>query len=197
MAPAGKTSVVLEYFCDEADSLWEHSDDDMVQLGVEELSSKLELADKSDTIGGFVVRSRDAYPRYDLGYQQHVNHLKAHLATFQNLSLVGRGGTFRYNNTDHAIETGLLAARSVLGEEVNPDTVNGERRYLEEAPRRSDRGLHQLRPVGTTLMRSRTKRRICRRSGGIGVLRTWSAAISNTGKDSGRGSIGHAPTRSS
>jgi hypothetical protein len=45
---------------------------------------------------------------------------------------VGRGGTFRYNNSDHAVETGLLAARKALGEAVNIDSVNGEAHYLEE-----------------------------------------------------------------
>jgi hypothetical protein len=45
---------------------------------------------------------------------------------------VGRGGTFRYNNADHAIETGLLAARGILGEAVDVDSVNSASEYLEE-----------------------------------------------------------------
>jgi hypothetical protein len=83
-------------------------------------------------IGGFAVRSRDAYPRYGLGYKAAVDTIKQCLQSLENLCIVGRGGTFRYNNTDHAIETGLLAARHLLGEDVDLDSVNSEDEYLEE-----------------------------------------------------------------
>jgi len=60
-----------------------------------------------------------------------VDAIKRQLGTYRNLSLVGRGGTFRYNNSDHAIETGLLAARKALGEVVDLDEVNEDSAYLE------------------------------------------------------------------
>ena len=39
---------------------------------------------------------------------------------------------FRYNNADHAIETGFRAARRVLGEDVDVEGVNADPGYLEE-----------------------------------------------------------------
>lgn len=41
---------------------------------------------------------------------------------------------FRYNNMDHAVYTGLLAARNILAGETryNTDNVNEEAEYLEE-----------------------------------------------------------------
>ena len=41
--------------------------------------------------------------------------------SFEDMSgftLVGRGGTFRYNNADHSIEMGLRLARKLLGDEM-------------------------------------------------------------------------------
>jgi hypothetical protein len=38
----------------------------------------------------------------------------------------------RYNNQDHSMLTGLLAARNLLGEQHDLWTVNTERSYYEE-----------------------------------------------------------------
>jgi hypothetical protein len=83
-------------------------------------------------IGGLVLRCPDAYPRYSLNYREAVASIKAYLHQFHNLQIVGRGGTFRYNNADHSIETGLLAARNILGESLDVDSVNSAQEYLEE-----------------------------------------------------------------
>ena len=45
---------------------------------------------------------------------------------------MGRGGSFRYNNSDHSIEMGLLLARRLLGDDVDYDSVNTESEYQEE-----------------------------------------------------------------
>jgi protoporphyrinogen oxidase len=101
-------------------------------LAVQELAREIRFIEPGEVIGGFAVRSRDAYPRYGLKYGQAVDTIKGQLRSFPNLSIVGRGGTFRYNNADHAIETGLLAARNILGDSVDVDSVNSEQEYLEE-----------------------------------------------------------------
>ena len=133
MAPEGKTSLVLELFCETGDATWQSSDEALCDLAVRELSQKLGFIEPRDLIGGFAVRSRDAYPRYTLGYREAVDAIKGYLRSFRNLSIVGRGGTFRYNNADHSIETGLLAARNIVGEATaDVDSVNSEPEYLEE-----------------------------------------------------------------
>jgi hypothetical protein len=45
---------------------------------------------------------------------------------------VGRNGMHRYNNQDHSILTGALAARNVLGGSHDIWNVNLERSYHEE-----------------------------------------------------------------
>jgi protoporphyrinogen oxidase len=136
MAPDGKTSLVLEYFCEAGDAIWNTSDDEILAMAIRELSDQLRFIESRDVLDGFVVRNVDAYPRYGLEYRSAVDAIKDHLRSFSNLSIVGRGGTFRYNNTDHALETGLLAARNILGESVDIDAVNAEQEYLEERRRR-------------------------------------------------------------
>ena len=37
-------------------------------------------------------------------------------AVFENLQTIGRNGMHRYNNQDHSMLTGLLAAKNILGE---------------------------------------------------------------------------------
>ena len=132
MAPSGKTSLVLELFCDAGDGMWQRSDPELIDLVVRDLAERLNFVRPSEVSDGFVVRSKDAYPRYSLGYAGAVSCIKNSLAGLDNLTIAGRGGTFRYNNTDHAIETGLLAARRALGESVNLEAVNSEQAYLEE-----------------------------------------------------------------
>jgi protoporphyrinogen oxidase len=132
LAPEGRTSLVLEFFCERGDPTWTMPDGALVELAVRDLEQQLGFLQAREVRDGFAVRSHDAYPRYSLDYRQATATIKGYLRGFGNLLLVGRGGTFRYNNADHAIETGLLAARSVLGEATDPDQVNTAPEYLEE-----------------------------------------------------------------
>ncbi len=132
LAPPGRTSLVLELFCEASDDIW-NAPDELILARVEaDLTEKLRLLEPGDMTGGFVLRSADAYPRYGLGYREAVDAVRGYLGAFDNLAIVGRGGTFRYNNTDHAIESGLLAARHILGEQVDSTQVNVEPEYLEQ-----------------------------------------------------------------
>jgi hypothetical protein len=69
---------------------------------------------------------------YDAEYRVHVDTLQAALAQLSNVQTIGRNGMHRYNNQDHSMLTGLLAARNLLGEQHDLWTVNTERSYYEE-----------------------------------------------------------------
>lgn len=141
MAPPGKTSLVLEVFCNVGDETWQMSDEAVRDRAIADLSDMLGFIHPREVQDGFVIRSRDAYPRYSLRYRPAVDAIKQHLRSFENLQIVGRGGTFRYNNADHSIETGLIAAGSLLGDERDVDSVNSEAEYLEE--RRLSKAAHR------------------------------------------------------
>ena len=125
------TSVVAEYFCSFGDEIWSMTDDQLVERTVKHLVEDLQFIRHEEVIGGFAVRAPRAYPSYVLGYEQPLNVVKSFIQSFENLQIIGRYGTFRYNNTDHSVETGLLAARNILGEQHDLDRVNADREYHE------------------------------------------------------------------
>jgi protoporphyrinogen oxidase len=79
----------------------------------------------------FVVRMQKAYPIYDQTYQQHLTTIKEWVCQFGNLQPVGRNGMHHYNNQDHSMMTGLLAARNTRGANYDCWKVNTDAEYLE------------------------------------------------------------------
>lgn len=125
------TSIVAEYFCSFGDHIWQMSDEALVERTADHLAQDLRFIERGEVIGGFAVRAPRAYPAYVLGYQDALDVVKRFVYSFENLQIIGRYGTFRYNNTDHSIETGLLAAKNVLGEQHDLDRVNADQEYHE------------------------------------------------------------------
>jgi protoporphyrinogen oxidase len=134
----GGTPVSVEYFTFQSEDLWQSSDDDLAQLAVDELAS-LGLVRKGQVAGSWVVRETEAYPTYYLGFQPHVDRARAALTAFRNVSPIGRGGLYRYNNQDHSILSGLRAARAFVDPQAGTASawdVNTDDDYLEEGSRR-------------------------------------------------------------
>jgi protoporphyrinogen oxidase len=95
--------------------------------------SYLGLIGHHPIIDSKVVRVPKAYPVYDDDYQTHIQSIVDYFRDrASNLQLIGRNGMHRYNNQDHAIMTGFLAARNLLGEHHDLWAVNGDAEYLEE-----------------------------------------------------------------
>lgn len=120
----------LEYFAWTEDELWSAPDEEIVALAGEELT-RLGLAPGARVLDGAVVRMANAYPVYDSGYRERVATVRAWLEGIANLQTIGRSGQHRYNNMDHSIMTGLLAARNLLGEQHDVWSINAEDEYLE------------------------------------------------------------------
>ncbi len=127
----GVTALGLEYLAWPGDETWTMPDDDLVALGFEEFR-KLDLMPADRVRSGFVARSGHAYPVYDPGYRERINTIRDYLATIPNLVTCGRCGMHRYNNMDHSMLTGMLAARNLLGESNDLWSVNLESEYIEE-----------------------------------------------------------------
>jgi protoporphyrinogen oxidase len=126
-----KTCLGMEYFCNTGDELWTMSDAELINLAQRELVN-LGLANSGDVEDGVVIRQPKAYPVYDQDYRKHLQVIQKYLATLENLQTTGRNGMHRYNNQDHSMLTGLLAAKNILGEEHDLWDVNTERSYYEE-----------------------------------------------------------------
>ncbi len=113
LAPQGKTHIVAEYFCFQQDAVWKASDEEITASTVEHLA-RMGFIRKHEVIGSCVVRVPRAYPLFHVGYEQHYATCMDYLKQFKNLQVIGRGGMFRYHNMDHAMESGIDAAKELL-----------------------------------------------------------------------------------
>jgi protoporphyrinogen oxidase len=123
----------MEYFCNEGDEMWSLCDNDLIALASKELCT-LSLSAPEDIVDGHVVRQLKAYPVYDERYEERVDLVRTAIAAdYPNLHLVGRNGMHKYNNQDHAMMTGMLAARNVLLGRIVHDlwSVGQDAEYLE------------------------------------------------------------------
>lgn len=136
MAPANQTSLLLEFFCWENDAVWNLDKEALIELSMEWLE-KLNFVRRGEIVGSFLHREKLAYPVYDLGYKKWLVIIKGYLRKLENLQLIGRAGCFRYNNQDHALEMGILAARNIIKnkrddiEEIGAAQVYFEQGYVK------------------------------------------------------------------
>jgi len=127
-----KTSLGLEYFCNEGDELWCMADEQLIELGKREMD-RVGLASYDDIEDGCVCRVAKAYPVYDSDYGDYLATVRQYIDGLENFQTIGRNGLHRYNNQDHAMLTGLFAVRNiVLGERNDVWNVNTEQQYQEE-----------------------------------------------------------------
>jgi protoporphyrinogen oxidase len=133
------TSLGLEYFVHEGDDLWSMPDADLVALGARETARLGLLREGTVVRDGTVVRVRKAYPVYDGEYRESLATIRGWLSGLENLQLVGRNGQHRYNNQDHSMLTGILAARNVAGEAHDIWGVNLDDEYHEAGGGAGDR----------------------------------------------------------
>lgn len=127
----GTSSLGMEYFCNRGDTLWALGDGDIAELAKRELE-QLGLARADEVTAARVVRVERAYPVYDHSYRKNVGVIRGALSDIGNLHVVGRNGMHKYNNQDHSMLTGILAARNLCGSDYNLWQVNGDAEYLEE-----------------------------------------------------------------
>ena len=73
---------------------------------------------KGDVVSSCVFRLKYAYPFYDLDYKHKLDAVVKFLET-DDCYLLGRTGTFRYNNADNSIEMGLRLAENFVNNESN------------------------------------------------------------------------------
>jgi protoporphyrinogen oxidase len=110
---ADTTALSVEYFAFQHEALWEQPDDALIELASQELAWS-KLLSRGQVEGAWVVRERESYPTYYLGFREPYEILKNRMNEFQNLSAIGRGGMYKYNNQDHSTYSGILAARNYL-----------------------------------------------------------------------------------
>lgn len=134
LSPAGTTTLVFEVACNEGDGMWKKTDHEIIDFVANSYINEFKLITGKNILGGYVHRVPKEYPVYHIDYKEDTDKIKNYLLKFENLQLVGRNGTFRYNNMDHSIEMGLFAAKNIIAgkKAYDIESINIEREYLEE-----------------------------------------------------------------
>ena len=121
-APEGMHGICIEVSCIEGDACWRNP---------EALAESLKFQLK---VGGMcedsyirrihIERIPNTYPIYAVGFQQRLKDVKAALGQKTNLLLLGRTGTFWYNNMDHSIRMALDMAEDMVSGESKQKTYS-------------------------------------------------------------------------
>lgn len=108
------TVLAFEYWCQDEDALWRTPDTDLIARAIDE-GRRIGILGTAHVAAGHVERIRRSYPIYARGYRDTMAPVVTYLKTFGNLWPIGRYGAFKYNNQDHSILMGLLAAENIAG----------------------------------------------------------------------------------
>lgn len=108
-----ETILALELWCDVDDPLWTADDRELISIATRDFTA-MRIGGPSRVIDGHVLRISRCYPVYARGYREHVAVIRSELERFAGLQVIGRYGAFKYNNQDHSILMGLLAAENVV-----------------------------------------------------------------------------------
>jgi len=127
-----KVWVGVEYFCNEGDSIWAQTDEQLKQLAAKELA-RIGIIEDSAVLDSIVLRVPKAYPAY-FGTYARFDEIREFLDNFENLLLIGRNGMHKYNNQDHSMLAAMTAVDGIVAgriDRVNIWNVNTEAEYCE------------------------------------------------------------------
>jgi protoporphyrinogen oxidase len=142
--------LAVEFWCNDQDAIWHESEADLIRrAGTELAGAGLVAANQIEN--GKVIRVPRCYPVYGRGYGATLAPVVAYLRTIPNLWPVGRYGSFKYNNQDHSILMGLLAAANIgSGAAHDLWAVNSDDEYQEEESVITEHGLVSLETVAAS-----------------------------------------------
>ena len=121
-----ETILCLEYWGYDEDKIWNTSDDKLIELATNEIC-QTNLVQYESILNGKVIRVPKCYPVYHTGYKKHLLPVQQYLTNKKGISAIGRYGSFKYNNQDHSILMGILAAENITSNashnlwEINTD----------------------------------------------------------------------------
>lgn len=159
-----QTPVCCEYWCNFGEPMWQQPEAELLMQAEQELR-QIGLLHQEKVSGGFIVRLPRTYPIYAGSYKTDLAEIQGYLQQFQNLQLVGRYGAFKYNNQDHSLLMGILAAENVFAPGKHDLwTVNSDSEYHEEA--KADETTTAAKPA-----------KVSRRPRAIGALRQFGSYL--------------------
>ncbi|MBU4269740.1 NAD(P)-binding protein [Candidatus Dependentiae bacterium] len=114
------TALSLEYFDFVASSFWNLSDEQLLDIGKNELE-QIGFLKKDLILDGMVLRETQAYPVYDKNYKESLKIVLDYLSGFSNLYLMGRNGLHKYNNMDIAMLSAFKVVNKLIDKSKKQD----------------------------------------------------------------------------
>jgi protoporphyrinogen oxidase len=128
-----RTILCMEFWCFDSDQIWGETEENLIEHAIQELVST-GLSDRHLIRQGKVLKIKKSYPVYNRGYKESLEVVQNYLDKISGLYPIGRYGSFKYNNQDHSILMGLVAADAIAkGSTVNLWAINTESTYQESA----------------------------------------------------------------
>jgi protoporphyrinogen oxidase len=107
------TILALEYWCDNPSHEWSRSDEEWRSVACREITAT-GLLGTARIVDHHVIRVPRCYPIYRRGYRAWLEPVMHFLRERHPAILpIGRYGSFKYNNQDHSILMGMLAAENI------------------------------------------------------------------------------------
>lgn len=123
VSPPDHSVLIVETTCEIGDEKWQGTDEIkeriFTDLEIENICSR------EDVVEVHVLHGETGYPVFALGFEPHLEKIKAWIKTVPNLQSVGRQGGFTYPNMHSAMRMGARAAEAAMarleaGDESEP-----------------------------------------------------------------------------
>ena len=130
-----KTTILcMEFWAFDNDPIWKDNDENIAELAKKEIHQVKLVPPQTKILKSYILRVPKCYPVYETGYQVNLKKVENYLDTVENLLPIGRYGAFKYNNQDHSILMGILAADKITqGLTTDLWKINTDVEYQEEA----------------------------------------------------------------
>ena len=130
-----KTTILcMEFWAFDNDPIWKDQDENIAELAKKEIHLLKLVPPQTKILNAYILRVPRCYPVYETGYQVNLKKVENYLDTVENLVPIGRYGAFKYNNQDHSILMGILAADKITqGLDTDLWKINTDVEYQEDA----------------------------------------------------------------
>lgn len=129
-----KTTILcLEFWCFENDEIWTGDEQRVIDLAEKEVYKINLIPKEANILNSKIIKVPKCYPVYETGYQEGLKIIVDFLNGIKGLYPIGRYGAFKYNNQDHSILMGLLAAEKIAdNKDVDLWEINTDTEYQED-----------------------------------------------------------------
>jgi len=108
-----KSIICMEYWANFDEDEWKMDDNELINTAKKDILSA-GFASEEKIEEGYVIRIPRCYPVYFKDYKKTLKPVEDYLGSIKNLHVIGRYGAYKYNNQDHSIIMGILAAENIL-----------------------------------------------------------------------------------